>query len=210
MSEYKWCHGPKCHKSHTQDRIRGSKGSKVLRTKKVKTTEWNRTNGYQYFCSTGCWNDFFIKYAQQCVAIAPRHEPLETPIEDPKKVTHQSQYNSDYSYTTTEIKERVDTSMEQDYKGYRKDIYMTQPKTKIIQHKDESPSLSDAQKFVGGWVEVVQVNDGILIIDEEGKLKDKPINNASSKLYADKYGDADIIVGDAIYIPKDVPSEWHG
>ena len=42
MSEYKWCHGPKCHKSHTQDRIRGSKGSKVLRTKKVKTTEWNR------------------------------------------------------------------------------------------------------------------------------------------------------------------------
>ena len=112
MSDYKWCHGPKCHKSHTQDRVRGSKGSKVLRTKKVKTTEWNRDNGYQYFCSTGCWNEFFIKYAQQCVAIAPRNTPLETPIEDPRKVTHQSQYNSDYSYTTTEIKERVDTSME--------------------------------------------------------------------------------------------------
>ena len=48
---------------------------------------------------------------------------------------------------------------------------MTQPKTKIIQHKDESPSLSDAQKFVGGWVEVVQVNDGILIIDEGGQVK---------------------------------------
>ena len=45
---------------------------------------------------------------------------------------------------------------------------------------------------------------------KEGKLKDKPINNASSKLYADKYGDEDIIVGDAIYIPKDIPSEWHG
>ena len=112
MSDFNWCHGPKCHKSHTQDRVRGSKGSKVLRTKKVKTTEWNRDNGYQYFCSTGCWNDFFIKYAHQCIAIAPRHEPLETPIEDPRKVTHQSQYNSDYSYTTTEIKERVDTSME--------------------------------------------------------------------------------------------------
>ena len=204
MSEYKWCHGPSCHKSHTQDRIRGSKGSKVLRTKKVKTTEWNRDNGWQYFCSQGCWNDFFRKYAPQCIAIAPRHEPLETPIEDPKK-TDRAYYGQ------WEIKERgVDTSMEQDYKGYRKDIYMTQPKTKIIQHKDESPSLSDAQKFVGGWVEVVQVNDGILIIDEEGKMKDKPINNASSKLYADKYGDEDIIVGDAIYIPKDVPSEWHG
>ena len=103
MSDYKWCHGPKCHKSHTQDRIRGSKGSKVLRTKKVKTTEWNRTNGYQYFCSTGCWNDFFIKYAQQCIAIAPRNTPLETPIEDPKKVT---QDNGGYPHRYTEIKER--------------------------------------------------------------------------------------------------------
>ena len=87
---------------------------------------------------------------------------------------------------------------------------MTQPKTKIIQHKDESPSLSDAQKFVGGYVEVVQVNDGILIVDEEGKLKDKPVNQVASKMYADKYGDEDIIVGDAIYIPHKIPSEWHG
>ena len=86
---------------------------------------------------------------------------------------------------------------------------MTQPKTKIIQHKDESPSLSDAQKFVGGWVEVVQVNDGILIIDEEGKLKDKPVNEVASKMYADKYGDADIIVGDAIYVPNGIESDWH-
>ena len=82
--------------------------------------------------------------------------------------------------------------------------------TKEIQSKEDSPSLSDAQKFVGGWVEVVQVNDGILIIDEEGKLKDKPVNEVASKMYADKYGDADIIVGDAIYIPHKIPSEWHG
>ena len=81
---------------------------------------------------------------------------------------------------------------------------------KEIQSKEDSPSLSDAQKFVGGWVEVVQVNDGILIIDEEGKLKDKPVNEVASKMYADKYGDEDIIVGDAIYIPHKIPSEWHG
>jgi hypothetical protein len=115
MSNFKWCHGPSCHKSHTQDRIRGSKGSKVLRTKKVKTTEWNVQNGYQYFCSTGCWNDFFIKYAQQCTAIAPRHEPLETPIEDPKKTVHTSDYTypdgTHSTWTSTEIKERgVDTA----------------------------------------------------------------------------------------------------
>ena len=96
MSEYKWCHGPHCHKSRTQDRIRGVKGSKVLRTKKVKTTQWNRDNGYQYFCSQGCWNDFFIKYAPQCVAIAPRHEPLETPI-DIREETRQDWNGHDYT-----------------------------------------------------------------------------------------------------------------
>ena len=32
MSDYKWCHGPKCHKSHTQDRIRGTQGQ--IRTSK--------------------------------------------------------------------------------------------------------------------------------------------------------------------------------
>ena len=109
MSNFKWCHGPKCHEDKTQDRVRGTKGSKVLRTRKVKTTEWNRGNGYEYFCSTGCWQDFFLKFAPQCIAIAPRHEPLETPIEDPKKITHD---NGGYPYTHTEIKERVDTSME--------------------------------------------------------------------------------------------------
>ena len=80
---------------------------------------------------------------------------------------------------------------------------------KEIQSNNDDPSLSDAQKFVGGWVEGVQVNDGILIIDEEGKLKDKPVNEVASKMYADKYGDEDIIVGDAIYIPNKIPSEWH-
>ena len=109
MSDYKWCHGPSCHKYKTQDRVRGSKGSKVLRTKKVKTTEWNRYNGWQYFCSTGCWNEFFIKYAQQCVAIAPRNEPLETPID---VVVETGQDWNGQEYKQKNIKERVDTSME--------------------------------------------------------------------------------------------------
>jgi hypothetical protein len=36
MSNYNWCHGPKCHTKQTQDRIRGVKGKKVLRTRKIK------------------------------------------------------------------------------------------------------------------------------------------------------------------------------
>ena len=84
MSNFVWCHGPSCHKSHTQDRIRGVKGSKVLRTKKVPQHRWNsgeQLNMYSYFCSNSCYNDFAHTHIQQIVAIAPRTEALETPIE---------------------------------------------------------------------------------------------------------------------------------
>ena len=84
MSNFVWCHGPSCHKSHTQDRIRGVKGSKVLRTRKVAQTQWNsgvHYNMYSNFCSQGCYNDFANKYVREVIAIAPRTEPLETPID---------------------------------------------------------------------------------------------------------------------------------
>ena len=84
MSNFVWCHGPRCHTAHTQDRIRGVKGSKVLRTRKVKQDQWNsgeRYNMYSNFCSQGCYNDFANKYVREVIAIAPRTEALETPID---------------------------------------------------------------------------------------------------------------------------------
>mgnify|MGYP003635370900 FL=1 len=102
MSNFVWCHGPSCHKSHTQDRIRGVKGSKVLRTKKIKqhnTSSWYSANNfYNYFCSQGCYNDFANTYAQQIVAIAPRTEALETPI-DVIKETATDWHNQPYVRT---------------------------------------------------------------------------------------------------------------
>jgi hypothetical protein len=82
MSNYNWCHGPNCHTSHTQDRIRGVKGSKVLRTRKIKSfNNPENENIWHYFCSQGCYTNFFYKYFRECIAIAPRLEALETPIE---------------------------------------------------------------------------------------------------------------------------------
>ena len=78
---YQWCHGPKCHENRTQERIRGVKGNKVLRTRKITENNWNRGNVWSGFCSQGCYTDFFYKYWQQVIAIAPRTEPLETSIE---------------------------------------------------------------------------------------------------------------------------------
>ena len=96
-----WCHGPECHTYTTQDRVRGSKGSKVLRTRKVKQYNRSYTTLYNWFCSQGCYNEFANKYAEQIIRIAPRTTPLETRIEDPRKETTETHWGS---YTRTTIK----------------------------------------------------------------------------------------------------------
>ena len=82
---YFWCHGPSCHTYRTQDRVRGSKGNKVLRTRKIKQDtdrEWYDVNhASNYFCSNGCQNDFWRTHGNAIRQIAPRLEPLETPCE---------------------------------------------------------------------------------------------------------------------------------
>ena len=101
MSNFVWCHGPNCHTSHTQDRIRGVKGSKVLRTRKVKQDYYNsgeRLSMYSYFCSQGCYNDFANTYVREVIALHPRTEALETPI-DVVKETATDWHNQPYVRT---------------------------------------------------------------------------------------------------------------
>ena len=96
MSDYGWCHGPFCHKRNTTNRVRGVKGSKVLRTIKIKQ---NRVSIWKYFCDQTCMHDFIRTHVEEFVQLHPRLEALETPIEDPKKTTNQ------YGWVRTEIKE---------------------------------------------------------------------------------------------------------
>ena len=63
MSDFNWCHGPECHKKHTVDRVRGVKGSKVLRTRKVKISNYGDPNmSWNWFCSNNCERNFWDKY----------------------------------------------------------------------------------------------------------------------------------------------------
>jgi len=88
MSDFNWCHGPECHKKHTVDRVRGVKGSKVLRTRKIKLHSGrDNLNWYQFFCSQQCYDNFANKHIQDIIAIAPRTECLETPINIYKATT---------------------------------------------------------------------------------------------------------------------------
>ncbi len=55
--------------------------------------------------------------------------------------------------------------------------------------------LDELQAFVGGWIEIVNTYDGrLMVLDEEGKLKGKSVNEYASQLF----GWRDVIVGDVL------------
>ena len=85
MSDYNWCHGPLCHKRTTTNRVRGVKGSKVLRTIKINVSGRYPQGLWKYFCDQTCLMDFMWKYYQEFIRLHPRIECLETPIENPTK-----------------------------------------------------------------------------------------------------------------------------
>jgi len=101
MSDYNWCHNPKCHTYHTTDRIRGVKGKKVLRTRKIRVRDYSQSHWYQgwenYFCKLGCFFQFVKLNINSIIAIAPVNQASETPI-DVQVVKHPEETTS-YGWT---------------------------------------------------------------------------------------------------------------
>ena len=108
MSDYNWCHGPECHKRKTTTRVRGVKGSKVLRTRKIPYNSHyeNYYIPYKYFCDQTCLMDFIKEHIQEFVDLHPRTEALETPI-DVVVETRQDWSGNDYK---TKVIKEVDNN----------------------------------------------------------------------------------------------------
>ena len=100
MSNLIWCHGPKCHERETTTRVRGNKGSKVLRTMKI-TSSWREGRWHEYFCDQTCLMEYINKHIRNIVAIAPCTEPKETPSEDPYK--DPDTYNHYWTFEKKEV-----------------------------------------------------------------------------------------------------------
>ena len=87
---------------------------------------------------------------------------------------------------------------------------------KIIEDQKDEPDLKSAQDFVGGMVECITFPNGdLLIVNEEGKLMQLPLNPEATLLWRmtftkDKYayGYDDFVVGPAIYIKKRALKNW--
>ena len=97
-----------------------------------------------------------------------------------------------------------------------KEINTKASEFKIIEDSKDEPDLKAAQKFVGGYVEGITFPNGdYLIINEEGKLRDLPLNSEATMMWRatftkDKYlfGYDDFVVGPAILIKKDALKIW--
>ena len=87
---------------------------------------------------------------------------------------------------------------------------------KIIEDKKDEPKYKEVSKFVGGMVECITFPNGdLLLINEEGKLINLPLNPEATALWRatftkDKYlfGYDDFVVGPAILIKKDALKIW--
>lgn len=95
MSDYNWCHGPSCHKRKTTTRVRGVKGSKVLRTIKFAVNSYRANSIFKYFCDQTCMHDFIKEHIEEFVRLHPRTEALETPI-DVVVETHTDYHGNPY------------------------------------------------------------------------------------------------------------------
>ena len=81
---------------------------------------------------------------------------------------------------------------------------------KFVEKVEDTPTLKEAQDFVGGMVECITWPNGdLLIVNEEGKLMGLPLNPEATLLWRmtfdnDNYvtGRKDFVVGPAIYIKK--------
>jgi hypothetical protein len=59
--------------------------------------------------------------------------------------------------------------------------------------------LDELQSIVGGYIEVVSLRDGRLIVcDEEGKLKGKERNNKATDILHSVFNNNDFMVGDVL------------
>ena len=102
------CQGPKCHTYDTQSRVRGTKGSKVLRTRTARYDSTQEQHAWlhrweYYFCDERCMNNWLNEHMTQLINyIGINTKPKETPI-DIVKETRKDWAGRDYTSTTIKL-----------------------------------------------------------------------------------------------------------
>ena len=89
MSNLKLCQGTKCHTYHTQDRLKGNKGSKTYQTRRRSSFYYGNEN----FCSLNCQNDWFNDFGDRAIDHFGR-------LTEPKHLTEENAWVKHENYYT--------------------------------------------------------------------------------------------------------------
>ena len=122
----KYCQGPDCHTYHTQDRLKGIKGSKTYQTRR-------RSNLlYGEFCDTRCEQNWFVKYGTQAVDHFGR-------LKEVKHLTEKNAWVKDYDYNY-----RDQTNPKSNYRSVNKITKEQRPLTES-QYDDSTYTLNTGE-----------------------------------------------------------------
>ena len=113
----------------------------------------------------------------------------------------------------------IENLLNEDYKETMTDkikVNTEASEFKIIENKKDEPQYKEVSKFVGGMVETIQFPNGdLLLVNEEGKLMQLPLNPEATALWRATFdndnfitGRKDIVVGPAILIKKQALKTW--
>ena len=111
----------------------------------------------------------------------------------------------------------IETLLDEDYKEtMTQQVNTTADQFKIIEDVKDEPDYKAVSKFVGGMVEAITFPNGdLLLLNEEGKLMQLPLNPEATALWRatftkDKYlyGYDDFVVGPVIYIKAKALKTW--
>ena len=95
-------------------------------------------------------------------------------------------------------------------------VNTTAEEFKIIENKKDEPQYKEVSKFVGGMVECITFPNGdLLLLNEEGKLIQLPLNPEATALWRSTFtkethinGYDDWVAGPAILIQKNALNTW--
>lgn len=74
----------------------------------------------------------------------------------------------------------------------------------VVPENQKKFTLEELQKYVGGYIEILTISDNnFMVINEEGKLEQLPLNDKATEIYIKHFGFNDIIVGDVLIVSND-------
>lgn len=88
--------------------------------------------------------------------------------------------------------------------GYGSHMKADGTTTQVNPENGSTFTLKELQAIVGGYIEFIYFEHTIMVVNEEGRLNNLPINDKATDIYFKRFGDRSAIVGDVFMCPSEM------